>query len=91
MTKTNYAIFMTRMMTERSIKVSKFVQQRFIIYAKELRHKELFELLGNLDLLAKVFLTSHNLYWEQTSYIRRENELIATRELKGVQYKDVSS
>ena len=70
---TRNAIFVIRMITERAVEMQKDVFMCFIDYTKafdKVRHEQLFEELGKLDLYGKDLRLMQNLYWNQTACIR---------------------
>ena len=74
---TRNAIFTLTMLMERCIEVQKDLHLCFIDYSKafdKVRHEELFEMLGKLDIDGKDLRVIRNLYWDQTAAVRIEGE-----------------
>lgn len=72
-TRRRNAIFMFRMLSGRAIQMQKDMYLCFIDDAKAFNkvwHKDLFELISNVNILGKDMRTIKNLYWQQTAYIR---------------------
>lgn len=71
-TRRRNTIFMLRMLSGRAIQMQKNVYLCFIDYTKAINkvcHKDLLELISNLNILGKDIKTIKNLYWQQTAYI----------------------
>ena len=74
---TRNAIYVLRMITERAVEMQKDVFMCFIDYSKafdKVRHDQLFEDLGKLDLHGKDLRLLQNLYWNQTACIRVDGD-----------------
>jgi len=74
---TRNAIFVLRNITERAVEMQKDVFMCFIDYTKafdKVRHEDLFEDLGKLDLHGKDLRLLQSLYWNQSACIRIEGE-----------------
>ena len=82
---TRNAIFVLRMLAERSLEVQKDIYLRFIDYSKafdKVRYEELFRILEALDIYWKDLQLSRNLYWEQTAAIQIEGEMSTWTSIK---------
>ena len=84
---TRNAIFVLRMLAERSLEVQKDLYLCFIDYSKafdKVRHEELFRMLEALDIDGKDLQLLRNLYWEQTAAIQIEEMSTWTSIKRGV-------
>jgi hypothetical protein len=75
---TRNAIFILRMLGERAVEMQQDLYLCFIDYQKafdNVKHEELFEALGEIDLDGKDLRLLRNLYWKQTAAIRIDGEL----------------
>ena len=75
---TKTAIWMVRILSERAIEMQRDLYICFIDYTKafdKVQHEELLKLLQSLDLDGKDTRLIRNLYWDQTAWMRVENEL----------------
>jgi len=74
---TRNAIFVLRNILERAVEMQKDVYMCFIDYTKafdKVKHEDLFEELGKLDLCKKDISLLQNLYWSQSACVRVNGE-----------------
>ena len=74
---TRNAIFILRMLIERTIEVKHDIYLCFLDYTKafdRVKHANLFEILQNLDIDGKDLRLIRNLYWDQKATVRVNNE-----------------
>ena len=82
---TRNAIFMMRSIAERAIEMQRDLYVCFIDYTKafdKVRHKNLMQILNNLDLDGKDLRLIQDLYWRQQAAIRIDNDLSKYVEIK---------
>ena len=82
---TRNAIFMMRSIADRAIEMQRDLYICFIDYTKafdKIRHKNLMQILNNLDLDGKDLRLIQDLYWRQQAAIRLDNDLSKYVEIK---------